>query len=200
VGAVHLRPTFPITTPRLLLRPITDADLDPMLTYRGDPEVCRYLPFEPMTPEALRARLVGDWARHELTDAAQSLTLGVEERGTGRLVGDVVLFFHSVAHAAGEIGYVLHPHAQGRGYAHEAAAALLALAFDGLGLHRVVARLDARNGASARLATRLGLRQEAHFVRNEMFKGEWSDELVFAMLADEWPASPASVAARATSR
>ncbi|GEA86488.1 N-acetyltransferase [Cellulomonas cellasea] len=200
MGAVHLRPTYPITTRRLLLRPLTEADLDAMLTYRGDPEVCRYLPFEPMTLEVLRTRLAGDWARHELTAEGQTLTLGVEERGTGRLVGDVVLFFHSVRHAAGEIGYVLHPDVRGRGYANEAAAALLGLGFDGLGLHRVVARLDARNGASARLAARLGLRHEAHFVRNELFKGEWSDELVFAMLADEWPASAAATTARAASR
>ncbi len=57
-------------------------------------------------------------------------------------------------------------------------------------MHRVTARIDGRNKASARLAARLGLRQEAHLVRNEMFKGEWSDELVFAMLAEEWPGPP----------
>ena len=71
----------------------------------------------------------------------------------------------------------------------------LALAFDHLGLHRVVARLDARNDPSARLAARLGMRQEAHFVSNEMFKGEWSDEIVYAMLAEEWPTSPAGAQA-----
>jgi RimJ/RimL family protein N-acetyltransferase len=49
-----------------------------------------------------------------------------------------------------------------------------------------VARLDERNDASARLARRLGMRQEARLVHNEFFKGEWSTELDFAMLADEW--------------
>jgi RimJ/RimL family protein N-acetyltransferase len=112
-------------------------------------------------------------------------------RETGRLVGDVVLFFRSRADRGGEIGYVFHPDAGGRGYATEACSAVLGLAFDGLGLHRVVARLDARNEASARLAARLGMRQEAHFLRNELFKGEWTDELVFALLAEEWPGSAA---------
>lgn len=200
MGAVHLRPTYPIVTPRLHLRPLVEDDVDALLAYRADPEVCRYLPFEPMTPEVVRARLAGDWARTELTAEGQSLTLGVEERASGRLVGDVLLVFHSAVHAAGEIGYVLHPDVRGRGYANEASATLLGLGFDGLGLHRVVARLDARNGASARLAARLGLRHEAHFVRNALVKGEWSDELVFAMLADDWSVSPAAAAARATSR
>jgi RimJ/RimL family protein N-acetyltransferase len=65
---------------------------------------------------------------------------------------------------------------------------VLALAFDGLGLHRVTARIDARNGPSAALARRLGMRQEAHLVENEWFKGEWTDELDFAILEREWRA------------
>ena len=191
ITGMLLRPAYPIRTPRLRLRPLTPADLDALLTYRGRADVCRFLPFAPMTRGQLTARLGGDLSRTELTEPGQALTLGIEVAGTGALVGDVVLFFRSREHAGGELGYVLHPDAGGRGYATEACAAMLALAFDQLGLHRVVARLDGRNGASARLAARLGMRQEAHLVRNELFKGEWSDELVFAMLADEWPDSPA---------
>ena len=58
--------------------------------------------------------------------------------------------------------------------------------FEGLGLHRIVARIDERNKSSVKLARRLGMRQEARLVRNEFFKGEWSTELDFAMLSDEW--------------
>ena len=61
-----------------------------------------------------------------------------------------------------------------------------------MGLHRIVARLDERNEASARVARRLGMRQEARLIHNELFKGEWSTELDFAMLANEWPAHRAS--------
>jgi RimJ/RimL family protein N-acetyltransferase len=183
---VHLKPTYPVSTARLDLSPLTPADVDELLAYRGRADVCRYLPFEPVTREVLLGRLDADLARREITQEGQGLTLGVRLRDSGRLVGDVVLFLRSREHAGGEIGYVFHPDAGGRGYAVEAASAVLGLAFDELGLHRVIARLDARNAASARLAGRLGMRQEAHFVRNELFKGEWTDELVFAMLADEW--------------
>jgi hypothetical protein len=31
----------------------------------------------------------------------------------------------------------------------------------------------------------LGMRQQAHTVRSHLFKAEWSDEIVYAMLADE---------------
>jgi RimJ/RimL family protein N-acetyltransferase len=182
----ELRPSYPVRTERLLLRPLTAADVDALLAYRSRPDVCRYVPFEPMDRAAVEERLGTQWDRTELTAEGQALTLGVELAGTGELVGDVVLFWHSLEHLAGEIGYVLDPAHGGRGYATEAARALLAMAFDGLGLHRVVARLDERNGASAAVARRLGMRQEARLVDNEMFKGEWSTELVFAMLAAEW--------------
>lgn len=189
-GPLELRPTYPIRTQRLRLRPLGLTDLDALLAYRGRADVCRYLPFEPITPELLRVRLTSDLARTELSDEGQALTLGVELADSGALVGDVVLFLRSIEHRGGELGYVFAPEYAGQGYATEAAAAVLALAFDGLGLHRVIARLDARNTSSARLATRLGLRQEAHLVQNERFKGEWSDELVFALLAQEWSESP----------
>lgn len=182
------QPEYPLRTERLLLRPLAADDVDDLLSYRSLPDVCRYVPFEPMTREEIVSRLATMWANHQLTEEDQGLTLGVEVAATGRLIGDVVLFWHSREHRSGEIGYVVHPDAAGQGYATEAAHALLGLAFDRLGLHRVIARIDERNEPSARLARRLGMRQEARLVRNEFFKGEWSTELDFAMLADEWPA------------
>jgi RimJ/RimL family protein N-acetyltransferase len=180
-----------VRTGRLLLRPLTTRDVDALLTYRSRPDVCRYLPFEPMSREVIEDRLASKWACVELTDEGQALTLGVElagdgSAGAGELIGDVVLFWHSRTHGRGELGYAFHPDHGGRGYATEAARAMLRLGFEGLGLHRIVARIDERNEPSARLARRLGMRQEARLVQSELFKGEWSTELDFAMLADEW--------------
>jgi RimJ/RimL family protein N-acetyltransferase len=183
-----LRPGYPVRTERLSLRPLSTDDVEALLVYRSRPDVCRYVPFEPMTRKVIHDRLASVWAATELTDEGQSLTLGIEVTETGRLIGDVVLFWHSRVHAGGEIGYVLDPDARGQGYATEAAHALLRLGFDQLHLHRVVARIDERNTSSARVARRLGMRQEACLVHNQLFKGEWSTELGFAMLADEWPA------------
>lgn len=185
---MQLNPKYPIVTDRLRLRPLRVTDVDALVAYRGRPDVCRYLPFEPMTAEVLLGRIRTDLSRTALTLEGQSLTLGVELCQTGRLIGDVVLFFRSHEHAGGELGYVFHPEIAGQGYATEAARAMLGLAFGQLGLHRVIARLDARNEPSAALAARLGMRREAHFVRNEIFKGEWTDEVIYAVLAQEWRA------------
>jgi RimJ/RimL family protein N-acetyltransferase len=181
-----LRPGYPVRTERLLLRPLAMADADALLAYRGRDDVSRYVPFEPMSRDDIVERIAGRWARTELTDEGQSLTLGAQLAETGELAGDVVLFWHSREHAGGELGYVFNPALAGRGYATEAAGAMLRLGFSELGLHRIVARIDERNEPSLRLARRLGMRQEARLVRNERFKGEWSTEVDFAMLAEEW--------------
>jgi RimJ/RimL family protein N-acetyltransferase len=180
-----LRPSYPIRTHRLVLRPFIRDDLDAVHAYHSDPEVVRYLYWE-VTPDraaSLRA-LEGKFGHTELTDAGQSLILAIEHDGV--LVGEVVLKWLDRQHMQGEIGFVLNPAYQGNGYATEAAGALLRLAFDGLGLHRVIGRCDARNTGSARVMERLGMRREAHFVQNEKFKGEWGDEYIYAMLASEY--------------
>jgi RimJ/RimL family protein N-acetyltransferase len=184
-----LRPAYPIRGDRLLLRPLSGRDADALLAYRGRADVCRYVPFEPMTPEDITERLAGAWTRTELTGEGQSLALGAEVRQTGELAGDGVLFWNSREHAAGEIGYVFNPRLGGRGYATEAVTMMLRLGFEELGLHRIIARIDERNEPSVRLARRVGMRQEARLVENEFFKGEWTTELDFAILAAEWHAA-----------
>jgi RimJ/RimL family protein N-acetyltransferase len=181
-----LRPSFPVPTERLLLRPLGRSDTEALLRYRSRPDVCRYVPFEPMDRRVIAQRLAADWSTTELTDEGQALTLGIELRQGGGLIGDVVLFWRSREHLAGELGYVLDPDFSGHGYAGEAARAMLGLGFAALGLHRIIARIDERNTPSAALARRLGMREEARLVSNEFFKGEWTTELDFALLAQEW--------------
>jgi len=95
-----------------------------------------------------------------------------------------------VHHACGEIAYVLNPDLGGRGYATEAADAMLRLGFDGLGLHRIHARIEDLNPASGAVLRRIGMRQEAVLVENEWFKGRWGSEIDFAILAREWRGEP----------
>lgn len=184
-----LAPVYPVRSARLLLRPLTNADVDDLVEYRSIPEVCRYVPFEPQSAEDVITRLSGAWRRQTLDQEGDAITLGAELAESGKLIGDLMVRCLSAEHSCGEIGYVFSPAYSGRGYAAEAAHAGLHLAFDHFGLHRVIARVDARNSASARLATRLRMRQEAHLRENEWFKGEWTDELNFAMLAQEWPSA-----------
>jgi RimJ/RimL family protein N-acetyltransferase len=174
-------------TERMRLRPYTLDDFDEFFDLHNRDDVSRYLPWETRDEEAARAAL----QRH------QELVVEVDDQGvslagfdleTGRLVGEFVLILRSVEHRRGELGYVVHPDFQGQGMAVEGGRHILEIAFDKMKLHRMIARIDARNRPSATVLGKLGFRHEAHLVQNELFKGEWSDEDDFAMLRSEWEA------------
>jgi RimJ/RimL family protein N-acetyltransferase len=181
------------TTDRMLLRPFRDGDLDVYADMHRREEVARYLLWEPRDPDACRAAL----ERHQvmrLSNDGDGVTLAGFEKDTGSFVGEFVLFLRSVDHRGGEVGYILHPEAQGRGLATEGARAMLDLGFGAMKMHRIIGRIDARNTGSSAVLEKLGMRREAHFVRNEIVKGEWTDEVVYAILADEWSSSRTSSA------
>ncbi|MDN3356213.1 GNAT family protein [Actinomadura sp. DC4] len=181
-------PDLPITTDRLLLRLYTEDDLDDVHDIQSRPDVTRYLYWGVRDHTQARGSLAMKIAASGLSEEGDNLTLAVVLPETGKLIGDVQLIWVSREHRQGEIGYIFHPDFGGHGYATEAAEVVLRLGFEAYGLHRVVGRLDARNTASARVLERLGMRREAHLVQNEIVKGEWTDEVVYAMLADEWRA------------
>lgn len=179
---------YPIHTERLILRPIAPSDAAAMHVYKSDPDAVRYVPYEPLERADIEQRIATIWSTTQFTQEGDAVSLAVEERATGALVGDVVLFWRSETNRSGEVGYIFDPRAAGRGYATETVEALLVLGFDGLGLHRIAARIDERNTASAKVVERLGFRREARLVESEWFKGEWSTLLVYALLEDEWRA------------
>jgi RimJ/RimL family protein N-acetyltransferase len=185
---VVLKPAYPLETARLQLRPFSPGDLEELYAFHSLPEVARFLYWEARNREQVRQVLEAKMGQTVLEDEGQGLALAVVLRGTGVVVGEVSLLWLSRRHRQGEIGFVFHPGYQGRGLANEAAEVLLGLGFEGLGLHRVIGRCDALNLPSARLMERLGMRREAHFIHNEIFKGSWGEELVYAMLEDEWRA------------
>ncbi len=172
-------------TTRLRLRPYRTGDFDAFHDLHSRDDVARYLPWETRDESASRKAL----ARHQsvrLERDDDGLTLAAFDVESGRLVGEFVLFLRSRAHRGGEVGYVLHPDFWRRGLATEGGNAILEIAFDTLDLHRVIARIDARNVGSAAVLERLGMRREAVLVDNEWFKGEWSTEADYAILQHEW--------------
>jgi RimJ/RimL family protein N-acetyltransferase len=183
-----LRPAYPLETERLLLRPYTVDDLDALHAIVQRADVNRFLYSEPRDRDQARDVLARLALKTAIDDEHDDILLALVSKVSGAVIGHVNLQLTSREHRQGEVGYVLHPDHQGRGYATEATTVMLRLGFDGLDLHRMVGRLDARNTASARVLERLGMRREAHLRENEFIKGEWCDELVYAMLASEWHA------------
>ena len=177
---------YPLQTARLNLRPFEPGDLEDFLAYRSREDVARFLygyAVDRTGAEALLQRWI---ASASMTKEGERIVWAVTLRDRPQLIGEVTLMWRSQEHKQAEIGYVLNPVYQGQGYAVEACAPLLRLGFTEFGFHRIYARCDARNVASYKVMERLGMRREGHFIENEMFKGEWSDELQYALLQSEW--------------
>ncbi|MFC7495477.1 MULTISPECIES: GNAT family N-acetyltransferase [unclassified Nocardioides] len=182
--------TWPVRTERLTIRPATADDVDATWAYRRVPEVSEWL------TGAITDR--DEYAEMFLADDRLASTLVIERDGVA--VGDLMLRIespwaqHEVADQArdrqAELGWVIAPEHAGQGYATEAAAALLGICFDDLGLYRVTALCFADNVASWRIMERIGMRREAYNVRESLHRDRgWLDGLGYALLADEWRAA-----------
>ena len=178
----------PTRTDRLVLRTMTDDDVDDIHAYQSRADVCRYLPFEPRTRDEVAEKVAKYSTAVALSGDGDFWQLAIERASDpGRVIGDLYFSIKSTANATGEIGWTLHPDFTGQGYMTEAATAILGIAFGSLQLHRVYAELDPRNVGSIALCKRLGMRQEAYFVEDLWFKGAWGDSAIYAILDREWP-------------
>ena len=178
--------TLPIRTERLTLRRFEGRDLDAFHAYHSLPETARFLP-GPAKSYTTSMESVGKYANFSFDKEGDWICLAIEAAEGPGLLGEVVLKWLP-GRGQAEVGWTLAPEARGKGYGSEAAAAVMDLGFGELGFHRIEARLDALNGASAALCERLGMRLEARHVDKWHYKGEWATELVYAILADEWHA------------
>ncbi|MDZ5621323.1 GNAT family N-acetyltransferase [Nocardioides sp. HM23] len=181
-------PPVPIGTERLTLRHIVTDDLE-ALRYYQDPEVCRYLPFPPADDAGLADRVAKMTTRLAPSEPDEVLALAVVHDEV--MIGDVMLRLRTrtdprTPPSVAEIGWAFAPSYAGRGFATEAATALVGLAFGHYPLHRLVAHLDPRNERSAALCERLGMTREAHLRRDwPEADGTWTDDVIYGLLREE---------------
>jgi RimJ/RimL family protein N-acetyltransferase len=171
---------------RVVLRRFQPADLDVFVTYRSLVEVARYQSWESPYPRAAGEDFIRQMLISHPDTAGEWFQFAVELKSTGALIGDCGAGPHGNDARQAEIGYTIAPEYQGHRFATEAGHALLQYLFRSRGKHRVVATCDPRNVASARVLQRLGMRQEAHLRESTWAKGEWTDDLLFAVLEREW--------------
>ncbi|PKH38346.1 N-acetyltransferase [Nocardioides alpinus] len=175
-------PVWPLLTERLTLRPFEIGDAAAFVDAWASEEWTSLLLSRPMNPAEV-AELV-----RRRTDPGDGEFIGLAVVHDGQVVGDSMLHLQGTGLSEGEIGWTILPQHAARGFATEAARAVLRLGFEHYGLRRVVANLDARNDRSAALCERLGMRRETHRLGDFWSKGAWTDSFEYALLADEWRA------------
>lgn len=155
-----------VVTERLRLRRSTAEDAETISAYRSDPEVHTHQGWERTDDESVRSDIV-EMSRRSPGEPGGWVQFTVEERQSGRIVGDVgVAVTRSEPHVA-KIGYTIAPAFQERGYATEAVRALVDYAFDTLGAEVVRAHASAENVASIRVAEKVGMHLAQRYEHRE---------------------------------
>lgn len=176
--------TKPITTERLLIRPFREDDWQAVAAYTTNPTVMEFIGDGVDSVEQAKAWVTKNATGEEVRGYA--LILATEQQLLGHMI------FHPwYAPRTYEIGWVLHPNYYRRGYASEAASALLCYGFEEMQLHRIIATCQPENPASYGVMEKIGMRREGHF-RQCIYRGghagkeTWWDEYFYALLAEEW--------------
>ncbi|WP_255658743.1 GNAT family N-acetyltransferase [Actinoplanes sp. L3-i22] len=173
-----------MATERLVLRRFRAADAVPLAAYRSDPAVARYQSWDAPFPIGKAETAVRNFAAGS-PDQPGWFQYAIELTASRELIGDVAVRLHD-NHKQAEIGFTLATPYQGKGFATEAVSAVLDRLFRLQGLHRVMGECDARNTPSAALMARLGFTREGLLRQQTFIKGEWTDDLLFGILAPEW--------------
>ncbi len=200
-----------LQTPRLLIRPVLLEDSEALFAYRSDTETNQFLSLVPSNVEDIRQFILRSSRDMNIPNTWFQMAIVLKNSET--IIGDVGIHFlgsfSGSSSGSGsnsdsdsdsgsenkqvEVGYTLSKDFRGMGYATEALSAIIDhLIFD-LKKHRITASIDPRNTNSIRLIERLGFRKEAHFKQSLFFHGEWVDDLIYAMLAEEWKTERAQI-------
>lgn len=176
-----------LQTERLILREFTAGDWQAVFGYQNDPLYLRYYEHDSVTEQQAQAfvyRFITWQGEQPRTRFQLAITLAE----TGELIGNVGVRREGPGEPLADMGFELSPAHWGRGYATEAARAMVEMAFGDWGLDRVHAHCIAENAGSARVLERVGLCREARLRDHQYFKDRYWDVLIYGMLRGEWEA------------
>ncbi len=174
-----------LTTDRLILRDFVFADWPAVLAYQRDPRYLRYTHWAARSPDDVQ-RFVQMFLDQQQGQPRLKYQLAVVLKSGGQLIGNCGIRLREDEAQYADIGYELSPQQWGRGYATEAARAIVRFGFTQLNVHRIWAWCIAENTASAHVLEKLSMQCEGRLRETEYFKDRWWDTLVYGMLETEW--------------
>ena len=177
--------TMPVlTSPRLTLRTLMESDFDEVHAYSTNPEVVKFMQWGPNTEEQTR-NFMKIVLAHQSEEPRHTYDFAVLLKDSAEFLGSITLRLNKDNPLLGEIGYVYNPRAWGKGYASEAAEAVIRFAFDKLNMQKVSATCDPLNFGSARVLQKGGMRLEGYLRKHLFMKGVWRDTLLFGCAKED---------------
>jgi len=173
-----------LETERLLIRDIILADKLTIFNYRSDPEANKFQNWIPETLEDVEQFIQRN--NKEFNQPESWYQVLITEKDTEAVIGDIGIHFFGAENLQVELGITLNKDFQGRGYAFEALKGVINFLFNDMKKHRIMASVDPENIDSLKLMERIGFRKEGHFVKSLFWKNKWTDDVIYALLREEW--------------
>src|SRR6266550_927828 len=179
--ALKEQPT--LVTDRLRLRPFRASDRDVLHALYGDADNLRYWGVSP-SPNLTNTRRMLRW--HLPFRPRHYVMWAVEETRSRKVIGMINYHRRELRERRVDVGWLLLPEFQSKGYMAEAGRALLRHLFDDLGVHKVEAVIRPENKPSAALARRLGFRLEGGPIRDRwLVSDKWHGVMIYGLIAGE---------------
>ncbi|MDM8533630.1 GNAT family protein [Clostridiaceae bacterium HSG29] len=172
-----------LNTERLILKSVIIDNATEIFNYRSLEEVYKYQGFRPEKKEDV-IEFINKNVVDEINIPDTWIQLCIFIKESNNLIGDIGV--HFIDDKQVEIGYTLSPEFQGKGYAIEAIKEVINYIFKILKKHRITASVDPENMRSINLLEKIGMRKEAHMIKSVWFNEKWADDVIFAMLEEEY--------------
>lgn len=172
---------FPIIeTERLLLKRITNDDVNEVFELRSNPETMKYIPRPLVKTTADALEHIAMIEEKIVTNVG--INWGITLKGDPKLIGIIGYYRMQPENYRAEIGYMLSPEFHGRGIIPEAVNRLIRYGFDDLKLHSIEAVIDPENFASEKVLQKCGFVKEAHLKEAEFYEGVFLDKVIYSLL------------------
>ena len=181
---INFQPFPNLESERLVLRRLKDSDAPEVFKIRGNPERMKYIP-RPILQNEEEALAMIQMMNSKI-DENTDINWGVCLKDTDTIIGFMGFYRVQPENYRTEIGYMVLPEYDGKGYVSEAVYTMVNYAFTTAGFHSVEAVIDPNNFASEKVLLKNGFRKEAHFVENFFWKDEFIDSVHYGILKREF--------------
>ncbi|CAD0006318.1 GNAT family N-acetyltransferase [Flavobacterium salmonis] len=172
---------FPvIETDRLILRRITNDDVNEVFELRSNPETMKYIP-RPLVKSSEDA-LEHIAMIEEKIVTNTGINWGITLKTNSKLLGIIGYYRMQPENYRAEIGYILLPDFHGKGIITEAVQRLITFGFNDLKLHSIEAVIDPENFASEKVLQKCNFVKEAHFKESDFYEGKFLDKVIYSLL------------------
>lgn len=167
-----------IETERVLIRKFELKDWQAVHEYTSNINVMTYIP-----EGVFSEKDVLEFIKKNISENAEKFPVVLKDGNI--LIGHIAFHKWFGTHTY-EIGWVFNPKYYNRGYATEAAYAVLKYGFEKMKLHRIIATCQPENTPSYRIMEKIGMRKEGYFKKCIPVGNQWWDEYFYAILEEEW--------------